>query len=931
MIFHNFFTILGLVGMLTSLLIGSYMLTLKGKSKPTKYLGLFIILSFVLALGWFVGPLILNPVGAYHRYLTVPGILWSLAFLVHFGYHYPRNYNVKESRIVLIVTVTTANIISALFIYVTRKEIPYFDFGQHTYNFSQAAGRPTGLCILIFVLIFLTVMFRKIRRLEGEERKGAINLTVAVVYASLIPAISNILRNAGKLDPETAQTVNSLVTLTGYFAMLMVFINNTIDKTSFMVKIIGISVVTVLLIVQGIYTVVLKDKELVFDDNKKVIVENVIEKIALGDKENFREEILYVASMPLRDGKADPGNLKFIYKKRNSGFDFEHITQSIGKTDSVSHGRRYQQSNLNELSIVYRSTDPENSRVIEIGFPYTEYRTYIDRTAAKITYLTIGLVFGMLILFPIFFFTSLVKPLNGLLAGVTKVNMGDLTVKVPIKVQDEIGFLSSSFNSMVSSIREARRELQDYAENLEDKVMLRTKEVQEKMEEVHALKVQQDGDYFLTSLLTKPLFYNANKSGNVKTEFIIKQKKNFEFREKKADLGGDLCITGNLKFGSSENFRTFTMAMNGDAMGKSMQGAGGSLVMGVVMNSIMARSAGNKRILDSNPERWLTEIYNEIHGVFKSFNGSMVISCVVSIIDDETGEMWYFNAEHPFSVLYRDGKASFIEDDLKLRKLGLDSEIEFQVYKFQLMPGDAVIIASDGRDDLDLTPNEPIRTINDDETLFLKRVEEGKGVISEIEKRIKEIGVITDDLSLLRIGFKEETAGSGESETEPENEETVFIDLDSDENVETYYQQGKAFLKEGETDKALKALSEGYSKSRSNFKLNKLLGLLSFKGKDYVTAVDVLGRYLEYDSDLTDFWFYLSIAEKKLGHYESSLEAAIKLKNIEPENVQNLVNIADLNRLLGNRGEAQFYLDEAHKLDPENKNLKKLMELLKTG
>lgn len=31
------------------------------------------------------------------------------------------------------------------------------------------------------------------------------------------------------------------------------------------------------------------------------------------------------------------------------------------------------------------------------------------------------------------------------------------------------------------------------------------KEVQEKMEEVQNLKIQQDGDYFLTSLLAKPL------------------------------------------------------------------------------------------------------------------------------------------------------------------------------------------------------------------------------------------------------------------------------------------------------------------------------------------------------------------------------------------------------------------------------------------
>ena len=104
--------------------------------------------------------------------------------------------------------------------------------------------------------------------------------------------------------------------------------------------------------------------------------------------------------------------------------------------------------------------------------------------------------------------------------------------------------------------------MQDYAANLEEKVKERTKEVQEKMEEVQKLKVQQDGDYFLTSLLAKPLFFNANKSNFVTTEFIIHQKKRFEFRNKSADLGGDICITGNLKFGSPEKFRRYTMAMN---------------------------------------------------------------------------------------------------------------------------------------------------------------------------------------------------------------------------------------------------------------------------------------------------------------------------------------------------------------------------------
>ena len=79
------------------------------------------------------------------------------------------------------------------------------------------------------------------------------------------------------------------------------------------------------------------------------------------------------------------------------------------------------------------------------------------------------------------------------------VNAGDLTVEVPVKVQDEIGFLAGSFNHMVQSIREARVQLEDYAANLEEKVNERTEALNQTLGKVQALKVQQDGDYFLTS------------------------------------------------------------------------------------------------------------------------------------------------------------------------------------------------------------------------------------------------------------------------------------------------------------------------------------------------------------------------------------------------------------------------------------------------
>src|SRR5690606_5610814 len=100
-------------------------------------------------------------------------------------------------------------------------------------------------------------------------------------------------------------------------------------------------------------------------------------------------------------------------------------------------------------------------------------------------------LFVILGLFPLFFKGSLVNPLNELLDGVKEVNAGDLSIKVRVHVQDEIGFLAGSFNNMVMSIREARDKLQDYANNLEDMVKARTAELNATLEEVQKLKTQQ--------------------------------------------------------------------------------------------------------------------------------------------------------------------------------------------------------------------------------------------------------------------------------------------------------------------------------------------------------------------------------------------------------------------------------------------------------
>ncbi len=479
---------------------------------------------------------------------------------------------------------------------------------------------------------------------------------------------------------------------------------------------------------------------------------------------------------------------------------------------------------------------------------------------------------------------------------------------------DDFGEQAHLLAVIISKLKNLYQEITDLNLNLENKVEERTRELNLSLTEIKKLKIQQDGDYFLTSLLAQPLFINANKSNEVKTDFIIRQKKEFEFHNKKADLGGDICITGNLKFGTQENYSSFTMAMNGDAMGKSMQGAGGSLIMGVVMNSIMARSASKKKILNSNPVKWLTDVYHELNSVFLAFNGSMLLSATVLLIQDDTGEVFYWNAEHPFTVVYRDKKASFLENGLELRKLGIESEYEFRVHNYQLLAGDVLILGSDGRDDIIMNINDS-REMNYDEKLFLKFVEKADGKLDQLEKALKESGEITDDLSLLRVGYKENIQY-------PSSEE--FIQLQSEA-----YDKASNYYKLGNVKEALGILLKAYSPNYYTKKFNRLLGVLSYQNKDYATAVDVLSKYVKEKPDSIDILYYLSIAFRKLGNYDKSIEIGNQLFKLKQNHINNLINLCDLYRLTAQKEKSIYFLELANEIDSMNPNVVKLANLIR--
>ncbi|TGL60721.1 SpoIIE family protein phosphatase [Leptospira sarikeiensis] len=560
----------------------------------------------------------------------------------------------------------------------------------------------------------------------------------------------------------------------------------------------------------------------------------------------------------------------------------------------------------------YLAPDP-NGKIYEVGFEYKDYRIFHNEPSSILVISMILTFIVIVIGFRFFFQNAIVSPMDEVVVGLTEVNSGNLEYRLTPRVEDEIGFIARSFNKMARSIQAARKRLQKYADELEEKVKDRTRELENTLEEVRELKQQQDGDYFLTSLLIKPLGANKTVSENVKVDFLIDQKKKFSFRRFNDEIGGDMNISNQITLRG----KRYTVFLNADAMGKSMQGAGGALVLGSVCESIIERTRNAESMKEQSPERWLKNVFLELHKVFESFEGSMLVSSVIGLIEENSGTLYYINAEHPWTALFRDGKASFIEDDLMFRKLGTTGmEGKISVKTFQLLPGDVIIAGSDGRDDILLgNDKEGGRIINDDEKLFLRLIEQGNGELPRIYDSIHGVGSLTDDLSMIRISFKEE--GGIERIREKEK-------------IRQLLRSAKERSKDKNIKEALSYLEQADSLDNNLPEVKKGLLKYHIRLKNYSKASQFAEEYLNIRPVDKEILFIASYVARRAKQFQKAQDFGERLLLREPTHVRNLINLTRVCIALRNYERAKELLREAFRLEPENSQVYKIKKALES-
>ncbi|MCB1176296.1 MAG: SpoIIE family protein phosphatase, partial [Leptospiraceae bacterium] len=343
-----------------------------------------------------------------------------------------------------------------------------------------------------------------------------------------------------------------------------------------------------------------------------------------------------------------------------------------------------------------------------------------------------------------------IKSIKELTEATKEIADGNLNVNFRTDLQNEIGTLANSFEIMVERLAITNKTLLEYNQNLELKVNERTSELNLKLEEIKILKNKQDGDYLLMSQLVQPFIYNKAKSNTFKIECFLRQLKYVEKKGKAFEVGGDTIITENIVLKN----KNYIVVMNGDAMGKSLQGAGGVLVMGTVFNMLLDQTHKSKKEANQTPESWLYSVYGELHKVFFSFEGWMYMTLFLGLIDEESGEIFFLSLEHPYPILYNENKIQFISPVKNLSKLGSLEKLQSKppVSHIKLLPGESLFIGSDGKDDLiKKAGNKEPKEIKIEEGIFLEILKESGGSIDKIIEMILSSNKLIDDISIVKI------------------------------------------------------------------------------------------------------------------------------------------------------------------------------------
>ena len=567
-VYLNSFSLGSLIAVIFFLTTALFLLSVKNKSKASWVIGISFALLGMFNIGYLVSSTIYHPLAAYHRWWTVLIIQIALCVNTIFYFYYPTERAPRFSKILLYVLLAISTGIFIAFAIKTFTVDKVYLFHGHYWDFdADDISKKIAYIIMAYVVLNTGLCFWRFITHRGPERWTVLILGFIYLGATVIPAVTNTMSRDGSIDREFFQNTWVICNVCGFFMYIVYYINKSRDRISFMGKIIGITLVTFLAMLQVISYYLLLEKETSFDElhlkEASIVINypeagepseyvgyydsakdrfvniNGIEKINVNAlRSEFRNALIWDAieniqgenipaevgrimartdedftgyrntiiqfAKKIPSGEPDPGARllrminsikrdvsstgskimqlpnnnfrasleKFILKKnikipafydavaarlKSVGGDGAELKKEIAACFTLLQkpGTRLYRIGPRDGKhyIGYMEVHGAAGRVYEVGFSYTDYREYLHPTVLKFIVILFGILLIVRFGFQFFYLNVLVKPLRALSHGVREVDGGNLNVTIPIRMEDEIGSITRSFNNMTNTLR----------------------------------------------------------------------------------------------------------------------------------------------------------------------------------------------------------------------------------------------------------------------------------------------------------------------------------------------------------------------------------------------------------------------------------------------------------------------------------------------
>ena len=537
--------IIGLAGML-------YLLRLREKTSAVYFITI-VLAGFTLGMSsWLANGIVLWG-GALVPFTDACAVV-SMAGVIVFAYHYPQKVVSLEARLARIFAVLVGLVALSISL--------FYAFLFVVFNHGAALWTPPSVFWMlnpVISLVTLGVCLHRTLVVQSEQQSGgwrssfsafsrpqsrAIRLLRNFSFAVSVGMIQGIVSIIDPLIAFPGMLAALLINLS-FSLMFVVIVYSVFDLTTeqphLIIRLVGLSLVTVLGLsgIVGMYTFKMASEWV----NAQARIDLALARQALGTGSlvSLPENVAFVIARPSSDGAApDSVTGSLIYSQ--SGSDVQLLVREsfsnaappvwnysvnlsglcMGGHPAVLMRLHYGSHRIGSYYQYAGCLVSEDGVDYEIGFSLAEMNRSIQAKSSWVWGLILGSSLLILGVFPRFFRTNLIRPLDRLLDGVRQADGGSMDSPVPVTYQDEVGFLTTAFNKMTASLKDelaqrqrAEAELRQLNLTLEQRVTDRTRELEALYDVSAAASQAQDSSSLLNVLLDRSLAALDSPSGMI--------------------------------------------------------------------------------------------------------------------------------------------------------------------------------------------------------------------------------------------------------------------------------------------------------------------------------------------------------------------------------------------------------------------------------